>query len=88
MYVRKRPFVDHFMEVVGRKFEVVVFTASLAKYADPLLDQLDITRTIRARLFRESCVPYEGNYVKVSRGKLCSGASCVLFSLCSAGFAN
>ncbi|KAG1678280.1 hypothetical protein FOA52_013901 [Chlamydomonas sp. UWO 241] len=43
---------------------VVVFTASLAKYADPLLDLLDKGNVIRWRLFRESCVLYEGNYVK------------------------
>lgn len=39
---------------------MVVFTASLAKYADPLLDLLDKGRVVRWRLFRESCVPYEG----------------------------
>ncbi len=49
---------------VGARFEVVVFTASLAKYADPLLDLLDRGATVRWRLFRESCYPYEGNYVK------------------------
>lgn len=31
VYVRKRPGVEHFLEKVGRKFEVVVYTASLAK---------------------------------------------------------
>jgi hypothetical protein len=45
--------------------QVVVFTASLSKYADPLLDLLDPHQTIRHRLFREHCCPYEGNYVKV-----------------------
>ena len=49
---------------MGARFEVVVFTASLAKYADPLLDLLDRGGTVRWRLFRESCYPYEGNYVK------------------------
>ncbi|GBG64730.1 hypothetical protein CBR_g46276 [Chara braunii] len=44
--------------------QVVVFTASLAKYADPLLDLLDSQSVVRARLFRDSCCPYEGNYVK------------------------
>ncbi len=43
---------------------MVVFTASLAKYADPLLDLLDRGAAVRWRLFRESCYPYEGNYVK------------------------
>lgn len=49
---------------VGPRFEVVVFTASLAKYADPLLDLMDKDGLVRWRLFRESCCPYEGNYVK------------------------
>ncbi len=49
---------------VGAKFEVIVFTASLAKYADPLMDLLDKGGVVRWRLFRESCYPYEGNYVK------------------------
>lgn len=64
VYVRKRPGVDHFLREVGRKFEVVVFTASLAKYADPLLDILDKDKIIRYRLFREACVQHYGNYVK------------------------
>ncbi|KAF8057716.1 CTDSP1 [Scenedesmus sp. PABB004] len=64
VYVLKRPWLDHFMATVGPRFEVVVFTASLAKYADPLLDLMDKGGLVRWRLFRESCVPYEGNYVK------------------------
>jgi RNA polymerase II subunit A small phosphatase-like protein len=64
VYVRKRPGVDNFLRVVGEKFEVVVFTASLAKYADPLLDILDKSKVIKVRLFREACVQHYGNYVK------------------------
>lgn len=65
VFVRKRPGVDYFLRYVAQRFEVVVFTASLAKYADPLLDKLDPERSlISARLFRESCVQHYGNYVK------------------------
>jgi len=64
VYVLKRPGVDNFLRVVGQKFEVVVFTASLAKYADPLLDILDRNKVVRTRLFREACVHHYGNYVK------------------------
>lgn len=64
VYVLKRPFLDNFMLKVAEDYEVVVFTASLAKYADPLLDLMDKYNVIRWRLFRESCCPYEGNYVK------------------------
>jgi RNA polymerase II subunit A small phosphatase-like protein len=64
VYVRKRPGVDEFMADVGKKWEVVIFTASLSKYADPLLDILDPNKVIDARLFREHCVQHYGNYVK------------------------
>lgn len=64
VYVRKRPGVDHFLAEVGKKFEVVVFTASLSKYADPLLDVLDTGGVVKHRLFREDCVQHDKNYVK------------------------
>ncbi|EEH60526.1 uncharacterized protein MICPUCDRAFT_6488, partial [Micromonas pusilla CCMP1545] len=64
VYVLKRPWVDYFMEEMGKYYEIVVFTASLSKYADPLLDLLDVGNVIRWRLFREHCYPYQGNYVK------------------------
>lgn len=64
VYVLKRPFVDEFMKRVGEWFEVVVFTASLAKYADPVLDLLDKHHVVRHRLFREACTNHKGNYVK------------------------
>eukprot|EP00588_Corethron_pennatum_P035460 CAMPEP_0194349924 /NCGR_PEP_ID=MMETSP0171-20130528/107356_1 /TAXON_ID=218684 /ORGANISM="Corethron pennatum, Strain L29A3" /LENGTH=548 /DNA_ID=CAMNT_0039117427 /DNA_START=504 /DNA_END=2147 /DNA_ORIENTATION=- len=64
VYVAKRPGVDEFLLDMARHYEIVIYTASLNKYADPLLDLLDPHRVIRYRLFRESCVYYEGNYVK------------------------
>lgn len=64
VYVIKRPGVDEFMRQMGEIYEVVVFTASLSKYADPVLDILDIHHVVRHRLFRESCYNHKGNYVK------------------------
>lgn len=64
VYVVKRPGVDEFLKAVGDKFEIVVFTASLAKYADPVLNFLDIYHVVHYRLFRESCHNHKGNYVK------------------------
>uniref|UniRef100_A0A0N4ZFQ6 protein-serine/threonine phosphatase n=1 Tax=Parastrongyloides trichosuri TaxID=131310 RepID=A0A0N4ZFQ6_PARTI len=64
VYVLKRPFVDEFLDEVGKKYECILFTASLAKYADPVSDLLDPKGNLRSRLFRESCVLYNGNYVK------------------------
>jgi len=64
VYVLKRPYVDEFLKKVGELYECVLFTASLAKYADPVTDLLDKWDVFRARLFRESCVFHRGNYVK------------------------
>ena len=64
VYVLKRPFVDEFLKKMGELYECVLFTASLAKYADPVTDLLDKWDVFRARLFRESCVFHRGNYVK------------------------
>lgn len=64
VYVAKRPGVDEFLTEMAKHYEIVIYTASLNKYADPLLDLLDPKNVIRTRLFRESCVYYEGNYVK------------------------
>lgn len=55
IYVRKRPGVDEFMVRVAELYEVVVYTASMAKYANPLLDELDTKGVVSWRLFREAC---------------------------------
>ncbi|KAH9413698.1 Carboxy-terminal domain RNA polymerase II polypeptide A small phosphatase 1 [Dermatophagoides pteronyssinus] len=64
VYVLKRPHVDEFLQRMGEIYECVLFTASLAKYADPVADLLDRWGVFRARLFRESCIYHNGNYVK------------------------
>lgn len=64
VYVIKRPGVDEFLKKVGEWYEVVVFTASVSKYGDPLLNKLDINNAIHHRLFRDSCYNYQGNFIK------------------------
>ncbi|KAF4046747.1 NLI interacting factor-like phosphatase domain-containing protein [Phytophthora infestans] len=64
VYVCKRPGAEEFLIEMAKYYEIVIYTASLSKYADPLLDKLDPEGTIRYRLYREHCVQYEGSYVK------------------------
>lgn len=67
VYVKKRPFVDEFLATCSQSFEVVVFTASLALYANPVMDVLDPSRHVKLRLYREHCVLVGGCYVKDMR---------------------
>ncbi|KAJ1413574.1 HAD-like domain-containing protein [Ochromonadaceae sp. CCMP2298] len=64
VYVIKRPGCDEFLQRLAQHYELIIYTASLSKYADPLLDILDPHKTISKRLFRENCVYYDGHYVK------------------------
>ena len=45
-------------------FELVIFTASLSKYADPLMDQMDTNRYCKSRLFREHCTYLNNVFTK------------------------
>jgi RNA polymerase II subunit A small phosphatase-like protein len=62
VYVRKRPYVDAFIAECAKMYELVVFTASLPAYANPVLDILDKEGLIKHRLFRGSCVFYEERF--------------------------
>lgn len=64
VYVKIRPGLSEFLEAVSESYEVVLFTASMAKYADPVLDRIDKKKCIDHRLFREHCVMHNGSYVK------------------------
>ncbi|KAJ6847956.1 CTD small phosphatase-like protein 2 isoform X1 [Iris pallida] len=65
IYVRCRPFLKDFMERVSGLFETIIFTASQSIYAERLLNILDPKRRVfRHRIYRESCVYVEGNYLK------------------------
>ena len=64
IFVLKRPGLEDFLQKCCDLYEVVIFTASLSVYADPLLDILDPHGRISFRLFRESCSFANGTYVK------------------------
>lgn len=64
VYVIKRPGVDEFLAAMAAHYEIVVFTASVKEYADPLLDILDVNRVVSHRLFRDSCSSARCGYVK------------------------
>jgi RNA polymerase II subunit A small phosphatase-like protein len=66
IYVCKRPFVNEFLRDVVQHWETIIFTASLSKYANLVMDVLEDQAGCRChgRLFREHCSLVEGFYVK------------------------
>jgi RNA polymerase II subunit A small phosphatase-like protein len=64
VFVLKRPGCDEFLEAVSKWYEIVIFTASLPQYANPLLDRLDKNNVVEGRLFREHCTRQGPIYVK------------------------
>ncbi|KAG0300039.1 Nuclear envelope morphology protein 1 [Dissophora globulifera] len=64
-YVYKRPHVDYFLKKVSEWYKLVIFTASMAEYADPVIDWLDQSRTLfEKRYFRQACFFRNGSYLK------------------------
>ena len=56
VHVLVRPGALQFVETLSKNFEVVIFTASLSKYAEPLVAMLDKNRTWCSQiLFRDHC---------------------------------
>ena len=64
IYVLVRPNAEEFIKKVSKIFEVIIFTASIEKYALPLLDILDKDKNIKYRLTREHCTFLNGIYIK------------------------
>ena len=63
--VYKRPFVDEFLQKMNKYYNLIIFTASVQEYADPLLDQLDKNKFIKLRYYRNSCLlDKNGKFVK------------------------
>ncbi|KAF9201415.1 Nuclear envelope morphology protein 1 [Podila verticillata] len=50
---------------VAEWYKLVIFTASMAEYADPVIDWLDQSRTLfDKRYFRQACYFKNGSYLK------------------------
>ncbi|ORY12259.1 NLI interacting factor-like phosphatase-domain-containing protein [Clohesyomyces aquaticus] len=64
-YVHKRPHCDEFLKKVCKWYNLIVFTASVQEYADPVIDWLEIERKYFAgRYYRQHCTFRNGAYIK------------------------
>ncbi|KNZ51758.1 hypothetical protein VP01_3821g2 [Puccinia sorghi] len=86
-HVYKRPWVDFFLKTVSSWYTVVIFTASMKEYADPVIDWLDQGRgLIEGRLFREVGATFSFSFFSFfqlahfSREKKSSNHICFFFA--------
>jgi CTD nuclear envelope phosphatase 1 len=64
-WVNKRPYCDEFLRRVCKWFNLVIFTASVQEYADPVIDWLETERKFfSARYYRQHCTYRQGAYIK------------------------
>ncbi|OCK81747.1 hypothetical protein K432DRAFT_294810 [Lepidopterella palustris CBS 459.81] len=64
-YVHKRPHCDEFLRKVCKWYNLVVFTASVQEYADPVIDWLEVERKyFTGRYYRQHCTFRNGAYIK------------------------
>jgi CTD nuclear envelope phosphatase 1 len=64
-WVNKRPYCDEFLRRVCKWFNLVIFTASVQEYADPVIDWLESERKFfSARYYRQHCTYRQGAYIK------------------------
>lgn len=64
VYVKRRPFLDEFLESMSNLFEIGVFTASLPEYAAKVIQHIDPKSYIQWALYRDSCSIHKGRTVK------------------------
>jgi RNA polymerase II subunit A small phosphatase-like protein len=59
VYVTIRPGAEAFIEQLSEFYDIILWTASLREYADPVMDFIDPNKRAIGRLYRESCTPIQ-----------------------------
>ncbi|POS86456.1 hypothetical protein EPUL_001708 [Erysiphe pulchra] len=64
-WVNKRPHCDEFLRLVCKWYNLIIFTASVQEYADPVIDLLEQDRKLfSGRYYRQHCTQRHGAYIK------------------------
>lgn len=64
-YVHERPYCHDFLRKVCKWYNLIVFTASVQEYADPVIDWLERERKyFSGRYYRQHCTFRNGAYIK------------------------
>ena len=73
LYVKLRPHLHEFLSDMSRRYELVVYTAAEASYANQLLDFVEQDRKYFAhRLYHTQCLYYQNQYLFKPLELLCA----------------
>lgn len=61
---KQRPHLQTFLKEVSEDWEIIVFTAALKDYANWILNDIDPSKYVNKRLYRDSCTFRRGTYLK------------------------
>lgn len=65
IHVRFRPYLQECLEKLSQLYEIVVWTAGVQDYAEPILDQIDPEKTMfKKRMYRTECIKADMFFVK------------------------
>jgi len=65
IHVKIRPNLKEILIKLKKIYEIVVWTAAIKEYADPILDRIDPDATIfKKRLYRDSCIKCDQLLIK------------------------
>lgn len=60
-----RPHLNEFLQFVKSKFNIVLFTAGIQDYADPIINYIDpLNEIFKLRLYRDSCYEFRNFFIK------------------------
>jgi Dullard-like phosphatase family protein len=62
--VLKRPGLDTFLKELSEVYELVLFTASTSRYANPIIDRIDPQHLISHRFYRHNCTFAGKGFIK------------------------
>ena len=63
--IKIRPFFESFLELVGKFYELIIFTAGTQDYTDDIIDGLENNKIyFDHRLYRQHTIIKDGNFIK------------------------
>ena len=64
IYVKKRPFLDEFLDTIGKNFYCIVYSSAQSVYLEKLISEIDKSGIIKNIYERSNCLRVNGFYIK------------------------